>query len=85
MNGKRKDTRWGRPLLSLMQDYTVGIAAGAPRMLMIESGKLFLVPTHSLPTFRCGDEDFFLRPPVVRGSRRQSPTAASCSLHLILE
>ena len=36
MNGKKKGPRWGRPLLSPMQDYTVGYAVGAPRMLRME-------------------------------------------------
>lgn len=36
MNGKKKGSRWGRPLLSPMLDQTVGSAGGTPRMLRIE-------------------------------------------------
>ena len=37
------------------------------------------IPSAQIATHGCGDEDFSLRPPVVRGSRRQSPTGARVS------
>lgn len=74
MNGKKKGSRWGRPLLSPMRDYTVGIAVGAPRMSRIKSGKLFLVPMRSLPTHATASKNA----PGEKVEKRPS------SLHLIL-
>ena len=78
MNGKKKGPRWGRPLLLSMRVCTVGYAVGTPRVSRPAHGVL-LVPPRSLPPSAAATKTSFLRPPVGRGSRRQSPTGARTS------
>ena len=48
MNGKKKGSRWGRPLLSMLRICPAGYAVGTPRVSKPAHGVL-LVPPRSLP------------------------------------
>ena len=78
MNGKKKGPRWGRPLLSMLRVCTAGRAVGTPRVSR-PAHRVLLVPPRSLPHSAAATKISFIRPPVGRGSRRQSPTGARTS------